>query len=45
MTIKYLDMPKADFFDDIFKFLHIPLANYVFDIARDSLGITRLNVA
>lgn len=38
-------MPEADTFDDVFEFLHIPLDNYVFDIARDSLGITRPNVA
>ena len=31
-------MLEADTFDDVFRFLHIPLDNYVFDIARDSLG-------
>lgn len=45
MTIKYLYMLEADTFDDIFEFLHIPLDNYVFDIAKDSLGITRPKVA
>lgn len=45
MTIKYLYMLEADSFDDVFEFLHIPLDNYVFDIARDSLGITRPKVA
>lgn len=32
-------------FDATFEFLHIPLDNYVFDIARDSLGIARPKVA
>lgn len=41
MTIKYLYMLEANSFDGIFEFLHIPLDNYVFDIARDLLGITR----
>lgn len=45
MTIKYLYMLEANTFDAVFKFLHIPLDNYVFDIARDSLGITRPKVA
>nr|DAD64676.1 MAG TPA: hypothetical protein [Caudoviricetes sp.] len=45
MTIKYLYMIEAYTFDDVFEFLHIPLDNYVFDIARDSLGITRPKVA
>lgn len=41
MTIKYLYMLEADSFDDVFEFLHIPIDNYVFDIASDSLGIAR----
>lgn len=45
MTIKYLYMLGADSFDGVFEFLHIPLDNYVFDIARDSLGIKRPKVA
>ena len=45
MIIKYLYMLEANTFDAVFKFLHIPLDNYVFDIARDSLGITRPKVA
>lgn len=44
MTIKYLYMLETNTFDAVFKFLHIPLDNYVFDIARDSLGITRPKV-
>lgn len=45
MTIKYLYMLEDDTFDATFEFLHIPLDNYVFDIARDLLGITRPKVA
>ena len=45
MTIKYLYMLEVNTFDAVFDFLHIPLYNYVFDIARDSLGITRPKVA
>lgn len=45
MTIKYFYMFEANTFDGVFGFLHIPLDNYVFDIARDSLGITRPKVA
>lgn len=45
MTIKYLYMLEVDTFGATFEFLHIPLDNYVFDIARDSLGITRPKVA
>lgn len=45
MTIKYLYMLEANSFDGVFEFLHIPLDNYVFDIARDLLGIARPKVA
>lgn len=45
MTIKYLYMLEVDTFDATFEFLHIPLDNYVFDMARHSLGITRPKVA
>lgn len=38
-------MFEANSFDGVFEFLHIPLDNYVFDIARDLLGITRPKVA
>lgn len=41
MTIKYLYALEANSFDGIFEYLHIPLDNYVFDIARDSLCIER----
>lgn len=45
MSIKYLYMLEADSFNSIFEYLHIPLDNYVFDIARDSLGIAKPKVA
>lgn len=45
MTIKYLYMLEANSFDNVFEFLHIPLDNNVFDMARDSLGISRPKVA
>ena len=41
MTIKYLYMLEANSFNDVFEFLHIPIDNYVFDIARDLLGIKK----
>lgn len=41
MTIKYLYVLGAAAFDDIIDFLHIPLDNYVFDVAEKSLGIKR----
>lgn len=41
MTIKYLYMLGADTFDGIFQFFHIPIDNYVFDIAKKMLGIER----
>lgn len=41
MTIKYLYVLGIDSFDDVFEYLHIPLDNYVFDIAQDTLGIKR----
>ena len=45
MTIKYLYVLGATTFDDYFDFLHIPLDNYVFDVAKESLGITRPTLA
>lgn len=45
MSIKYLYMLEADSFDSVFEYLHIPFDNYVFDIARDSLGIERPKIA
>lgn len=41
MTIKYLYILEVYSFDKVFEYLHIPLDNYVFDIARDTLGIIR----
>lgn len=45
MTIKYLYMLELYSFEDIFRWLHIPLDHYVFDIARDILGIDRPQIA
>lgn len=41
MTIKYLYVLGYAEFDDVFCYLHIPLDNYVFDIAKDTFGIPR----
>lgn len=41
MTIKYLYMLEAYTFEDIFGWLHVPLDNYVFNIAGDELGVKR----
>lgn len=41
MTIKYLYILEAYTFEDVFDFLHIPLDNYVFDIANDVLNVDR----
>lgn len=45
MTIKYLYMIGADTFDDTFQYFHIPIDNYVFDIAQKVLGIKRPKIA
>ena len=45
MTIKYLYVLEEYTFDDVFGFLHIPLDNYVFDVARDVLQIERPIIA
>lgn len=41
MTIKYLYMLEATSFDEVFEYLHVPLDNYVFDIASSNLGLER----
>ena len=41
MTIKYLYMLEATSFDEVFEYLHVPLDNYVFDIASSNLDIER----
>ena len=41
MMIKYLYMIGECTFDGIFEFLHVPLDNYVFDVAQKELGISR----
>ena len=32
-------------FDGIFEFLHVPLDNYVFDVAQKELGISRPKIS
>lgn len=39
MTIKYLFVLGAVSFDNVFKYLHIPIDNYIFDIAKAEYGI------
>lgn len=41
MTIKYLYVLGENTFDDVFGFLHIPLDNYIFDIASKILEVDR----
>ena len=41
MMIKYLYMIGECTFDGLFEFLHVPLDNYVFDVAQKELGISR----
>ena len=41
MMIKYLYMIGECTFDGLFEFLHVPLDNYVFDVAQKELGIFR----
>lgn len=45
MTIKYLYLLEYSDFAKVFDFLHVPLDNYVFDIAEESLGIKRPVIA
>lgn len=45
MTIKYLYILEEFDFAHIFRFLHVPLDNYIFDIAEENLGITRPTIA
>ena len=45
MTIKYLYMLGADTFDEEFQYFHIPIDNYVFDIAKKVLSIDRPKIA
>ena len=45
MMIKYLYMIGECTFDGIFQYLHVPLDNYVFDVAQKELGIKRPKVA
>lgn len=45
MTIKYLYMLEFATFENVFSYLHIPLDNYVFDIASEVLNIERPKIA
>ena len=45
MTIKYLYMLGVNSFEDVFEYLHIPLDNYVFDVAKTELNIPRPKTA
>lgn len=45
MTIKYLYMLGADTFDETFRYFHIPIDNYVFDIAKKVLSVDRPKIA
>jgi len=45
MTIKYLYLLQADSFTREFNFLHIPIDNYVMDIALTRFGIQKPNTA
>ncbi len=45
MTIKYLYLLEHSDFENVFTFLHVPLDNYVFDIAEEHLGIKRPIIA
>ena len=39
MTIKYLYILNEHTFDNVFDFLHIPVDNYIFKVAKEKLGI------
>ena len=41
MTMKYLYIIGACDFDGYFEFLHIPLDNYIFDISKRELAVSR----
>lgn len=45
MTIKYLYILGECSFDGIFEYLHVPLDNYLFDVAQKELGIPRPKIA
>lgn len=45
MTIQYLYMLGANTFDGVFQYFHVPIDNYVFDIAQKVLGIKRPKIA
>jgi len=45
MTIKYLYILGAYSFDTLFPYLHIPIDNYVFQIAASELGVVSPSIA
>lgn len=45
MTIKYLYVLEAKTFDGVFEYLHVPIDNYVLDIAKEELGVERIKEA
>ena len=45
MTIKYLYIVGSNDFTGIFQFCHVPIDNFIFQIAEKELGIPRLKMA
>lgn len=45
MTIKYLYILGECSFDGIFEYLHVPLDNYIMNVAQKELGISRPKIA
>lgn len=41
MIIKYLYVLKANLFEGVFDYFHIPFDNYVLEIAKTALNISR----
>lgn len=45
MTIKYLYVLGYSSFENVFDYLHIPVDNYIFEIAMKQYGVIKPNVA
>lgn len=45
MTIKYLYLLQEDSFEREFPYLHVPIDNYIMDIAQSSFGMVKPKVA
>jgi hypothetical protein len=45
MMIKYLYISGECSFEDVFQYLHVPLDNYIFDVAQKELGIAHPQLA